>query len=270
MQINKVDKKSELQRLVINTFLEQKPSRGTIILPTGVGKTRVALMIAEKLFVSGDIVSCLVITPTTVLKDDSWPKEIKLLGLSKLNIKIECKQTAYKFTNHYDLIIIDEVHSALSDVHGKVLDIPCKYMLGLTATLPQHNIEYTTKILTILPVIYSISLEECVAKGIVPPFKVLNLKVKLNRSERGRYSVYNVGFEKARMELAKFIKATPQIQDMDIFDLAKKASVNKLHPLHKIGKSYWSFMSLRKWVCYRAESKLKICVDIIKKFPNKK
>lgn len=265
-----MDKKSELQKIVIDSFLEQKPSRGTIILPTGVGKTRVALVIAEKLFASGDIVSCLVITPTTVLKNDSWPTEIKLLGLSKLNIKIECKQTAYKFKEHFDLIIIDEVHSALSSVHGKVLDIPCNYMLGLTATLPEHNTEYTDKILTILPIFYSISLGECVARGIVPSFKVLNLKVKLNRSERGKYSVYNKMFEQARIELAKYIKSNPSIQNMDIFDLAKDASSNKLHPLYKIGRAYWSSMSLRKWVCYRAESKLKICVDIIKKFPNKK
>lgn len=265
-----LDKKSELQKEIIDKFIQLKPSRSTIILPTGVGKTRVSLQIAQKLFEENLIFSCLIVTPTTVLKDDSWPKEIELLGLSKLNIQIECKQTAYKFTNKYDLIIVDEVHMALSDIHGKVLNIPCDYMLGLTATLPDHNAEYTTKILTILPVFYSISLGECVVRGIVPSFNVLNLKVKLNRSERGKYSVYNVGFEKARIELAKFLKANPQIQDMDIFDLAKEASSNKLHPLHKIGRSYWSFMSLRKWVCYRAESKLKMCVDIIKKFPNKK
>lgn len=265
-----MDKKSELQEKIITKYIEEKPSRSTIILPTGVGKTRVALQIAERLFKSGTIKSCLIITPTTVLKDDGWPAEIKLLGLNKLKIKIECKQTAYKFTEHYDLIIIDEVHMALSDVHGKVLDIPCDYMLGLTATLPEHNEEHLDSLLERLPVFFSIGLSECVAQGIVPAFNVFNLKVKLNAGERAKYTIYNKMFEKARMELAQVIKANLLYQDMDVFDLAADASKTINHPLHKVGKAYWSSMSMRKWVCYRAESKKKVCIDLIKKFPDKK
>lgn len=265
-----MDKKSELQEKIISKYLKEKPSRGTIILPTGVGKTRVALKIAENLFKLKEIKNCLIITPTTVLKNDSWPAEIKLLGLNKLNILIECKQTAYKFTDHYDLIIIDEVHMALSDVHGKVLDIPCNYMLGLTATLPEHNEIYTQALIERLPIIYSISLAECVKEGIVPAFQVFNLKVKLNSGERAKYTIYNKMFEKARMELAQIIKSNPMYYDRDVYDLATEASSNRTHPLHKVGKTYWSAISMRKWVCYRAESKLKICLDTIKKFPDKK
>jgi len=265
-----MDKKSELQEKIITKYIKEKPSRSTIVLPTGVGKTRVALQIAENLFKSEDIKSCLIVTPTTVLKDDSWPAEIKLLGLGKLNITIECKQTAYKFEDHYDLIIIDEVHMALSDVHGKVLDIPCDYMLGLTATLPEHNEHHLDTLLERLPVFFSISLAECVAQEIVPAFQVFNLKVKLNAGERARYVIYNKMFEKARIELAQTIKNNTLYQDMDVFDLAADASRTINHPLHKVGKAYWSSMSMRKWVCYRAESKKKVCIDLIKKFPDKK
>ena len=56
-----MDKKSELQEKIITKYIKEKPSRSTIVLPTGVGKTRVALQIAENLFKSKDIKSCLIV-----------------------------------------------------------------------------------------------------------------------------------------------------------------------------------------------------------------
>lgn len=262
--------KSELQEKIITKYMTELPSRGTIILPTGVGKTRVALQIVENLFAKKLIKSCLVVTPTTVLKDDSWPAEIKLLNLQELNITIECKQTAYKFKDKYDIVVIDEVHSALSSVHGKVLNIPCTYMLGLTATLPEHDEDHLEILKKRLPVFFSISLKECVEQGIVPSFKVFNLKVKLNKKERAKYSIYDKMFNQATAELQTYKNKIPEYNELSVFDLAQKASSIKTHPLHKIGKSYWLAMSMRKWECYRAESKLETTIEIIKKYPDKK
>lgn len=263
--------KNDIQKHVINKFLELDTKRGSIVLPTGVGKTRVALLIIKALFDLNKITSCLIVTPTRVLKDDTWVKEISKLEMTQYSIILECKQTAYKWTDkEFGIVVLDEAHLALSALHGKVLDIPCEYMLGLTATLPKHNEKYLEILLERLPIVFEISLKECVSLGIVQEFDTYNLLVKLNPSERGRYALFNKMFEAARRELGILIKSYKL--DMDIFEAAHEYGKieHKTHPIHKIAKSYWTSMSMRKWICYRASAKIKACLDIIQKFPNKK
>lgn len=95
------------------------------------------------------------------------------------------------------MIIVDEVHTCLSHIHGKVLDIPCTWMLGLTAKLPSDE-EYVTRLKSTLPVIYEKDLLELVGARIVPEFSMYNLSVSLNRSERAKYKIFDSLFTKAR------------------------------------------------------------------------
>ncbi len=263
--------KDKIQKHVIDKFLNSGTRRGSIILPTGVGKTRVSLLIVKELFDSGKVTTCLIVTPTRILKDDSWVKEIAKLEMQDYNIVLECKQTAYKWTDkNFGVIVVDEVHLALSEIHGEVLNIECEYMIGLTATLPSHKKDYLDILLEKLPIIFEISLRECIEMGIIQAFDTYNLGLKLNPSERGRYNIFNKMFEKARNELRNQVKAYGL--DMTEFEVANEfgKAEHKAHPLHKIAKSYWTSMSMRKWICYRASAKLKTCIQIVEKYPTKR
>lgn len=65
-----------------------------------------------------------------------------------------------------------------------------------------------------------------------------------------------------------------QKPDVDVFTLAKRYK-NKdykfSHPdTHEHAKAFWQGMSMRKWVCYKAENKLDAAVRLIKAYPNNK
>src|SRR5690606_31725025 len=81
-------------------------------------------------------------------------------------------QTVYKNPTLYpaDLMIADEVHHLAAFEYRKALTIPCKWKLGLSATVEG---EQRQRILTaeLGKILYQFSLNDALEKGIVPSFR---------------------------------------------------------------------------------------------------
>ncbi|MEM0459616.1 MAG: DEAD/DEAH box helicase [Thermofilaceae archaeon] len=111
--------------------------RGVVVMPTGAGKTFVALAAAAEALQQGE--SVLVLVPTRILKLQ-WEKRVREY-LGDGAVQVEVYNTAIKHRLLADLVIVDEVHHAhrgtrlydLLQQHGGPL-------LGLTAT--PESVEY--------------------------------------------------------------------------------------------------------------------------------
>lgn len=114
--------KNTLQKDIVNAFCELENRRGLAILATGTGKTRIALLIAERL----NPIKILYLTESTTNRDKSAPAEFKKWGMEHLLARTQFMtyQLAYKLSKlKTDLtgtfVIADEVDFAFTKEYGK-------------------------------------------------------------------------------------------------------------------------------------------------------
>lgn len=272
---------------------------GTIVLPTGVGKSFIGCTIAVKYISNKIIKNALIVVPTVHLIDH-WKKELDkhYPGYSDL-IDFACVKSAYKFDKSYDLLIVDEIHASLGKEYRKLyIGIKYRMLLGLTATKPENE-DYLKFLLTVCPIVYTKTMDEVLEANAVSEYKMYNLEVTFNRKDRGRYQIFDTQFKKAQFELTFLRKKHRMLRDFNTFDLANKYSkvkdvqatiqflkssadytgdkykeyevlIEDIPSLIKYSKQYWSGMSMRKWVCYESQSKLAVVLELLTKFPDRK
>ncbi|MEM4044135.1 MAG: DEAD/DEAH box helicase [Sulfolobales archaeon] len=111
--------------------------RGVVVMPTGAGKTFVALAAAAEALQRGE--SVLVLVPTRILKLQ-WERRVREY-LGDGAVHVEVYNTAIKHRLLADLVIVDEVHHARRGTRlFELLQQHAGALLGLTAT--PESIEY--------------------------------------------------------------------------------------------------------------------------------
>lgn len=111
--------------------------RGVVVMPTGAGKTFVALAAAAEALQRGE--SVLVLVPTRILKLQ-WERRVREY-LGDGAVRVEVYNTAIKHRLLADLVIVDEVHHARRGTRlFELLQQHAGALLGLTAT--PESIEY--------------------------------------------------------------------------------------------------------------------------------
>ena len=198
---------------------------GSIIAGTGFGKSRCGVLavchVLDEVYANweGDSPKALILVPTTQLQDQfreefvKWDKEMYLK-----DVEILCYQSAYKFEHkHYNIVVCDEVHLGLSPQYRKFFEHNSyQHLLCMTATLPEEQ-EYCTLLEQIAPVNYSISLDKCVSLGLVSPYEIHCIPVKLTSTEQADYKKVN----------NKFVYWKYQLGNFDAFNEAKRVLADK-------------------------------------------
>ena len=196
---------------------------GSIIAGTGFGKSRCGVLgichIIDKIEKTDYTPKALILVPTTQLQDQfkeefkKWDKEEYLDY-----VEIMCYQSAYKLKdNHYDIVVCDEIHLGLSPKYRKFFENNVyENLLCMTATLPEEP-EYCALLQQIAPTNYSISLDKCVSLGLVSPYEIHCIPIKLTTIEQADYKKIN----------NKFIYWKYQLGGFDAFNEAKRVLADK-------------------------------------------
>ena len=225
------------QRRALNAWFKADYT-GSIIAGTGFGKSRCGILAIEfalkqcqkartngyrkRHAYSG---RALILVPTIQLQDQfrdefhKWEVE-DLLD----HVDILCYQSAYKLQDeHYDIVVCDEIHLGLSKEYKKFFDNNTyDKLLCMTATIPEEE-EYAEYLSKLAPTVYNITLDECVALGLISPYKIQCIPVELTADERSRYKSINNQFVRYKYMLgefdafnrAKFIMNTPNSHPED-------------------------------------------------------
>lgn len=187
-----------------------------------------------------------------------------------------CIQSACKQNLSVDLMIVDEVHTSLSPVYSAIYHkVKRTQTLGLTATLPEDK-EARELLQAACPVVYTKTLKEVASvEGIIAKTTTYNLPVKFNRKDKAKYNTFNEQFHRATMNIAMIKRDREELKNINVFDIAKEYATKKNvakedEMLQKHCKAYWNAMTMRKWLCYNAESKIPIVKDILEKYPQRK
>ena len=204
--------KDEEQKRALNNWAKHKFS-GSIIAGTGFGKSRCGVIAVGKTLDSTESGKGLVLVPTHQLQEQFKQEFIKWNYEHVLDrVDIVCYQSAYKLEgNHYTVVVCDEIHLGLSPEYRKFFENNTwDRLLCMTAT-PPEDIEYKEVLYEMSPVVYRISLDKCVELGLVSPYVVHCVPIKLTASEQKEYKKANNTFVYSKYILGQF----------DAFDQAK-------------------------------------------------
>lgn len=258
--------------------------KGIVKVVTGAGKTILALSLISDMFNSESFkeggLRAIIIVPTSVLldqwlveiqeklniprdeigifhgkkKDNLTSKKIIIYVVNSARTHLISHYTTY-FRNDDLFLIADECHRYGSKENSKIFSIPFSFKLGLSAT-PERQGDYgfEEKIIPNLGnVIYSYTYTDALNDGIIPPYKIVNIKVQLLKEEGLAYDEIS---KKIKKLSGAMISKYPQLKHISRENFLKE--VNKLYSA--IGDdlliNYMTLLNKRKSIIHLSRSKL--------------
>jgi superfamily II DNA or RNA helicase len=183
--------------------------KGIIALPTGTGKTIIAIAAMAELGVRTLIV--------TYTKEQmiQWADKIvefidiprALIGFYYANekrlapITITTYQSAFRYIDvlapNFSLLIIDEVHHLPADKFRYIAENSFADMrMGLSATVIREDGRHVDLFPLMGGVVYAKSFQELAEKGYIAPFRIITIRVSLTPEEKTKYKELMEKFRK--------------------------------------------------------------------------
>ncbi|MGK5084029.1 DEAD/DEAH box helicase family protein [Bdellovibrionota bacterium FG-1] len=194
---------------------QQAGFQGMTILPTGAGKTMLALSAAARIQSR-----TLILVPTRALLEQ-WQREIAKFYCGTIGVQgdgnrsleaitVATYESAYRgisqFGNKFDLIVIDECHHFGRGMRDEILEMAtAPKRLGLTATLPNAD-DWISRLSTLIgPPVFEVSLGD-LSGTYLAPFDHFTLHAELTTNERFRY---NLEINQYKAIYSEFRRACP-------------------------------------------------------------
>lgn len=189
----------DYQQAALDAWIDHD-RQGTVVLPTGSGKTFLGL---QAIAATG--VSTLVVTPTIDLMNqwhatltnafgDQLSQGIGVLGGGSHDvtpITVTTYDSAYRYINEYGdrfgLLIVDEIHHLPAPTYQQIPEMSiAPYRLGLTATYERADGKHELLTDLIGPVVYQEEIDE-LAGEYLSEYETIHMEVDLTPEERDTY-----------------------------------------------------------------------------------
>lgn len=261
--------KKDLEQDKVHGLLEAKDFRGAVIAGTGFGKSRVGVRAAmaciERELESDSLLKrkALILVPFEHLKD-RFSKEITtLFGEDSLKyFHFECYASIRKLDpDNYCITVCDEAHLGLTELCAQYYAKQSGPLVMMTATEPEDPI-YRLRMFDLVPLVYSISIDECVKQGFVAPYHIVCASVEFTKEETVLYGTVNRNFGhwKGKLGFSPFDMATTIIRYK-----SKYSSDNIAAAL-----GFFRAIRQRKNLVDHAANKIQLSVDLAQLIKGKK
>lgn len=237
--------------------------RGVIVLPTGAGKTRVALAALNYLKKP-----TLIVVPTIELMEQ-WEKRLKKFFKVKIGrfwggskyigfITISTYDSAYInaeiLGNKFELIIFDEVHHLPSPGYRQIAELnAAPYRLGLTATPEREDNLHLDLDYLVGRIVYCKVVKEFKGRFLAD-FEVRTIRVKLSEKER---KIYKELVKKYKEYLRKHNIKIKSINDFE--KIIMRSGLDR-----EAREALLAWREARK-IAFNASEKMKVLKEILAK-----
>jgi len=188
-----------LQKKAAELWLESE-RRNTLVLGTGVGKSRVAMLIIDKLFKTKALTKkskILLLVDSEELRDKNWKEDFEKWGFGWIleMIRAECYQTVYKWRKtKWDFVLADEFDFSLTEEYSKFYTKNnIEMLLGLTGFVDESKEQMMA---TIAPKLSTYSTQDAQKDGILNKTKLVLVEYDLSKNPRDIRVEYKMGDEK--------------------------------------------------------------------------
>lgn len=229
-----MDKREKVQRAGLNKWVHAG-YKGILNWATGVGKSYAAVLAIKNLVDNvNPKAKILIVGPTTLVLDNFIGEFIKFKYKNYLKqCKFICYHSITKEKDHYDLVVLDEIHHVTSDKRMGFFDnVTYDQLLGLSASLTDKQKEILKPYCRVVDVL---SLYDVSEEGFVSKFTVINVPIELTKSEKEVY------------------KTQTEIIDYTYLKYRRQA---------------WSAINKRSGIITTASNKIKMIDKIVDLFPN--
>lgn len=258
--------------------------KGIVKVVTGAGKTIFAFSIISDLYNSfaykdGGL-KTIIIVPTSALLDQWLVGLLDKLNIPKRDIAIFYGQKKEKLDNksiflyvvnsardyiltHYKnyfsgndiFLIADECHHYGSKENVRIFQVKYSYTLGLSATPERYgDFGFEEKLVPNLgKIIYTYSYNDALRDGIIPPYKLLRIKVQLTEQEYRQYEEYTDQISRVgRILFSRY----PGLETVKPSEFFKKLGSLYEETKDNIIARYTSLLNARKGIIHTSRSKL--------------
>jgi len=251
----------DYQQQAVESWMIDK--RGCIVLPTGAGKTYVALEIIKSLSVP-----TLIVVPTLDLLDQ-WRDKLSILGKEWIGefsgrkkelkpITVSTYDSAYTnaelLGNKFLLLIFDEVHHLPSEAYRQIAEMNAAlYRLGLTATFEREDGKHSLLPELVGGKIFELKPNDLAGKHL-SKYVIKRIYIPLTDDERRRYE------EKAKL-FKEYVRR-------------KKITFKSVEDFHKIviatGYDAKAYEALKAWdearkIAFNSKNKIKLLKNLLEK-----
>lgn len=185
--------KDKIQRDILNKWYLMG-CRGSVIVCTGVGKSRIGVLAADYVAkITNYDCKILIITPTEEIRDNAWVEEFVKWNSEftfKMCVKVMCIQSACRLLGeHFDLVICDEYHNTIKSLDSEKESVFMQFyfnntytrLLTLSAYIPSKKRYWAYKI---APLVEYISIQKAVELELIAPFNIYNLPITASEYEQ--------------------------------------------------------------------------------------
>lgn len=188
-----MDIRDEKQQEVVGSYMKYNSLRSTLILPTGYGKSFIAMKLIQEL--KADKV--LILVNSQILRDENWKEEFIKFGMEDFynnNVEMATYQKVYKWKEEEHpldgvLVIADEIDfSGATDKLSKFFyEYTSNRIIGLTGFISKSKSLWFEEH---LPVILEVKTHEAVKLGLLNDIKYSFVKFPMTDEESYTYRVY--------------------------------------------------------------------------------
>ncbi len=256
----------DYQEKALNAWLNDR--RGCVVLPTGAGKTHVALAAINEV-----AEPTLVVVPTLDLLDQ-WVEKLSVFGRENVGefsgrkkevkpITVATYDSAYinaeKLGNRFKFLVFDEVHHLPSESYSAIAEMSAApYRLGLTATYERADGLHVRLPELVGGKVFELGVNELAGKYLAS-YTVKRIYVSLSESEAEKY--------RKNMSIVKNYLKERNLRIRSVEDFNKLVMAS--------GYDSKAYEALRAWeearkVAYCSSSKLKKLREILEKHRNDK
>lgn len=258
--------RTERQTLAVDNWVKAG-CRATVCAPTGVGKTRIALMAMRRFLDKNPNKTIVVVVPTKILKDQ-WEDTIKEFGITD-PIEVKVLNSASKYYFNCDFLIVDEIHTAAAESFSQVfLKANAGMILGLTATYERLDGREKEVLDNWCPVCDTITYEEALKNGWIASSTEYKVMLDVDLTE---YNKANQNFL-SHFAFFDFDFNTAMKCVNDPIYAARYAKQMK-HPVEEVKKHAFAWnkaLQFRKTFIANHPKKLEIAKLILSKRPDSK